>query len=175
VETAKDTLAHATEEGARLLHEGRDAAVDTYQSARDYALDTAHDVSDRARRAGYRTASYARRASEGTGRFISLHALPLTVVGAGLGWLAWSMRREAMRQPPREAVSARLPASTPSQPTYRTDYERGMPARGNTMSRANTQYQGRAQYGEQDDPRLAGMTTSGNKLMGVRTGRVYEE
>ncbi|MEY4509718.1 MAG: hypothetical protein RLZZ450_1840 [Pseudomonadota bacterium] len=125
VETAKETLTQATQGGARLLHDGRDAALDTYHSARDYALDTAHDVSDRARRSGDRIVRYARRASETTGRFVSVHALPLTVVGAGLGWLAWSIRRDAQR------------------------------------------------HGEL--PRHANMTTCGNRLIGVRTSRVYEE
>jgi hypothetical protein len=179
VDAAKGTLTHATEQGARLLHEGRDAALDGYHSARDYAVDTAYDVGDRARCAGYRTARYARRASEQTGHFLTVHALPLTVVGAGLGWLAWSIRREAQRSVEREPAS--LASSLETRPSYRNDYESSRvyqgstPQRGDTLSRANTQTPSRTPYGEQDDPRLANMTTSGNKLMGVRTGRLYEE
>lgn len=176
VESAKETLTHATEQGSRLLHDGRDAALDTYHAARDYAVDTAYDVSERARHAGTRTVRYARDASATTGHFVSVHALPLTVVGAGLGWLAWSIRREARRQ----SEPADGTFSVETRQTYGNDYRRTPTAqraqlRGNTSSRADFSDRERAQYGEQDDPRLANMTTSGNRLMGVRTGRAYEE
>lgn len=176
VEGAKETLTQATAQGTQLLHDGRDAALDTYHAARDYAVDAAHDVSDRARRAGTRTVRYARAASVSTGQFVSVHALPLTVVGAGLGWLAWSIRREARRK--SEFVDGSFSVET--RPTYGNDYRRTPTAqraqlRGNTSSRADFSDRDGAQYGEQDDPRLTNMDTSGNRLMGVRTGRIYEE
>lgn len=97
VSSAKDAVAHAQDQGAALAHEVRDAAAEQYRSVRDYALDEAHILSDRARRVGSASADYARRAGATSGAFVSANALPLTLIGAGIGWLAWSMRKQTRR------------------------------------------------------------------------------
>lgn len=80
---AREAVSHVQEEGAHLLQSARDVAASSYQSARDFAIEEAHVIGQRARQAGSSTAS-----------FVGANALPLTLIGAGIGWLAWSMRRQ---------------------------------------------------------------------------------
>jgi ElaB/YqjD/DUF883 family membrane-anchored ribosome-binding protein len=94
VASAKDSVLHARDEGAALLSDARASASESYRSARDYALEEAQVLSERARRAGYASADYARRAGASTGEFVTQNALPLTLIGAGIGWLAWSLRKQ---------------------------------------------------------------------------------
>jgi ElaB/YqjD/DUF883 family membrane-anchored ribosome-binding protein len=93
---AKDVVAHAQEEGAHLLQGARDVASSSYQSAREFAIEEAQIISDRARRAGSASADYARRAGSSTASFVSANAVPLTLIGAGIGWLAWSLRKQSV-------------------------------------------------------------------------------
>ncbi|MDB4977526.1 MAG: hypothetical protein JWN48_5867 [Myxococcaceae bacterium] len=97
VSSARDTVAHAEDRAAALAHDVRDTATEQYQRARDYALDEAQQLGERARRAGYVGADYARRAGASTGQFVTTNALPLTLIGAGIGWLAWSLRQQRQR------------------------------------------------------------------------------
>ena len=94
---AKDAVAHVQEESAHLLHDARDAASSSYRAAREYALEEAQVLSERARRAGNVSADYARRAGASTADFVSTNAIPLTLIGAGIGWLAWSLRKQSQR------------------------------------------------------------------------------
>lgn len=107
VSGAKEVLSDVKQEASALLHDAQDAAVDTYDSARGYAVNVAHDASELAQRASERTVSYVRRASTATGKFATVHALPLAAVGASLGWLAWSMRSNSRRS------ERELPTRTP--------------------------------------------------------------
>lgn len=93
---ARDVVSHAQEEGAHLLQSARDVASSSYQSARDFAIEEAQIIGDRARRAGYASADYARRAGSSTASFVSANAVPLTLIGAGIGWLAWSLRKQSV-------------------------------------------------------------------------------
>ena len=153
VTSAKEALTQAKDQGSAIVHDVTDAALDTYNSARDYATHAAHDASELAQRAGAQTASYVRKASTATGRFVSVHALPLTLVGASLGWLAWSIRQDA-----RRSVSLQRP---PTQTRLQTTIEsRRYPALSPDQARVP----------------LSGATPSGAKLMGVRVRDVgYEE
>jgi len=112
---AKDAALDARDQGAQIARDARDAAADTYRQARDatgeqyrraldaasetydsvrsYAIDEAQELSERAREIGSVTAGYARRASANTGEFVSANAIPLTLIGAGIGLLAWNLRR----------------------------------------------------------------------------------
>ena len=107
-DNARGVLADAKQEGAAMIRETKDSAVEALRSARDDALesasDVAHDLGDRAREAAYRTADYAqraghvtadyaRRAGTATGDFVTANAIPLTLIGLGVGWLALGMRR----------------------------------------------------------------------------------
>jgi len=95
---AKDVAAHLQQEGASLLGEARDAASSSYRSARDYASEEAHLLTERARRAGSAGADYARRAGVSTAGFVSHNAVPLTLIGLGIGWLTWSLRSQNQRR-----------------------------------------------------------------------------
>jgi len=95
---AKDVVTRVQEEGTSLYQEARDAAAASYRSAREYASEEAHILSERARRAGAASADYARRAGTSTAAFVSTNAIPLTLIGAGIGWLAWSLRTQNQRQ-----------------------------------------------------------------------------
>jgi hypothetical protein len=167
VSSTKEMVEKAKDEGGSLLNEARDATVETAHEAREYALetvhglsdraheageyalDTVHKLSDRAQLAGRQTVHYVRGASRATGRFVSVHALPLTVVGAGLGWLAWNMRQDWRRQ---------------------ASLERPRPARRATISGPS-----RDLGGAYRDARLGAATTSGTP-MGVRTsGSGYQD
>lgn len=116
---AKGVLSDAKHEGATMIRETKDKAVDSLRSARDEALESAsgiaHDLGDRAReaghltadyahragdyaqRAGAATADYARRAGSATGEFVTANAIPLSLIGLGVGWLALSLRRAGER------------------------------------------------------------------------------
>jgi ElaB/YqjD/DUF883 family membrane-anchored ribosome-binding protein len=97
-ESAKDLLHDATDaakEGAKgVFRDAKDAAVESLRHAKDHAIDsiseTYHEVSERVQSAGSSTAL-----------FVSTHAIPLSLVGLGLGWLALSMghaRRQQLRE-----------------------------------------------------------------------------
>lgn len=103
-ENAKGILSDAKQEGATMIRETKDAAVGSLTSARDRAVDavseTAHGLSDRARHAGEmagdyarRAGGYAQRAGTATTDFVTTNAIPLSLIGLGVGWLALSMRR----------------------------------------------------------------------------------
>lgn len=96
-ESAKQVFHEAKDvarEGAKnVMRDAKDAAVESLRHAKDHALDsiseTYHDVSRRMQDAGGSTAL-----------FVSTHAIPLSLVGLGLGWLALSVshsRRQLLR------------------------------------------------------------------------------
>lgn len=102
-ENAKGVLADAKEEGATMVRDVKDSAVGSLRSARDNAVEavseTVHDLGERAREAGAITADYARQAGEyardagsATASFVAANAIPLSLIGLGVGWLALSMR-----------------------------------------------------------------------------------
>jgi len=119
-ENAKGVLSDAKQEGATMVREAKDAAVGSLRDARDNAVetvsDTLHDLGDRARVAGQKTADlarhagevtadyarqaggYARRAGGATGGFVAANAVPLSLIGIGVGLLALSVRRSASQQ-----------------------------------------------------------------------------
>jgi len=152
VSGAKEALSDVRHEASALLHDAHDVAVDSYDSARGYALDVAHDASALAQHASERTADYVRRASTATGRFATVHALPLAAVGASLGWLAWSMRSHSRRRAPEFAPpTPRLRATLAARrPPIQDDARELRTSRGAS-------------------------TTSGAKLMGVRSPDVRYE
>ncbi len=75
---AKEVLRDAKEEAANMLRNAKDHAIES-------VTDTVHELSDRARRAG----------TAATG-FASTHAVPLTLLGLGAGWLMLSLRHQRM-------------------------------------------------------------------------------
>lgn len=102
---AKGVLADAKAEGATMIRETKDKAIDVVRSAGDSvrrtAHDAAHEIGMRSRQVGDMTADYARRggryalrAGEATGDFVADNAIPLSLIGLGVGWLALSLRRQ---------------------------------------------------------------------------------
>jgi ElaB/YqjD/DUF883 family membrane-anchored ribosome-binding protein len=82
----------AAKEGAKdVIREAKDAAVESLRYAKDHAIDsiseTYHDVSQRVQDAGGATAV-----------FVSTHAIPLSLVGVGVGWLALSVGHARRQQ-----------------------------------------------------------------------------
>ena len=144
VSGTKEVLNDVTHQASALLHDAQDVALDSYDAARDYALDAVHDASELAQRASERTVRYVRGASTATGKFATIHALPLLAVGASLAWLAWSVRSNSRR------TELDLARRTP-------------------RSRATLEAR-RAPIQEQRELRASSVapTTSGAKLLGVR-------
>lgn len=62
-----------------------------YQSAGEYA----HDAADYARDGMQTAGRFARRAGSSGVSFLGAHALPLTMIGLGVGWLALSMQQQS--------------------------------------------------------------------------------
>lgn len=94
-EDAKEVIHHAADaarEGARyIVRDAKDAAFDSLRSAKDHAIESLDEVSERARSAGHAASD-----------FVATHAIPLTLLGAGAGWLMISLshqRRLASRRP----------------------------------------------------------------------------
>ncbi|HEX5659288.1 MAG TPA: hypothetical protein VFX59_18970 [Polyangiales bacterium] len=88
----------------RDLNERVAAVRDDVLVAKDRALEAAHDygdriqrsaseLGDRARHYGAAGADYARRAGSSTASFAADNALPLGLIGLGVGWLVLSARR----------------------------------------------------------------------------------
>lgn len=96
---ASDTIRDAKEAAVGTLRHATDAAVGSLREAKDHAFDavteTAHEIGARAQRVGYATSN-----------FVSTHAIPLSLVGLGIGWLMLSMnhatRREQGQRLPRD-------------------------------------------------------------------------
>jgi ElaB/YqjD/DUF883 family membrane-anchored ribosome-binding protein len=94
-EEAKEVISHAADvarEGAKhIVHDARDAAFDSLRHAREHAFDSLSDgveqVSQRARAAGHNVSD-----------FVATHAVPLTLLGAGAGWLLVSMSHQRRLQ-----------------------------------------------------------------------------
>jgi ElaB/YqjD/DUF883 family membrane-anchored ribosome-binding protein len=87
---ASDTIRDAKEAAVGTLRHATDAAVGSLREAKDHAFEavseTAHEIGERAQRAGYATSN-----------FVSTHAIPLSLVGIGLGWLMLSMNHANKR------------------------------------------------------------------------------
>jgi hypothetical protein len=103
-------------------------------------------VSERAGELAHATSRYARRTRKAGARFVSGNALPLSLIGAGLGWLVWNNMRSDTR------------AERPSvQPAH---------ARRSRMPTL---------LNERSVPHTGAPTTTGEKLIGVRTGEVHRD
>jgi Protein of unknown function (DUF3618) len=91
---AKEVIHHATDaarEGARhMVHDAKEAALDSLRSAKDHAFDS---ISDSVQLVGTR----ARRAGHAASDFVAAHAIPLSLLGAGVGWLLISLSYQRRR------------------------------------------------------------------------------
>jgi ElaB/YqjD/DUF883 family membrane-anchored ribosome-binding protein len=80
---------HLKQEAKEVLRDAKEEATNMLRTAKDHAIesvtDTVHELSDRARRAGTAATDFA-----------STHAVPLTVLGLGAGWLFLSLRHQRM-------------------------------------------------------------------------------
>ena len=121
VESAREVAAHAVDSAGALLHEAGDKASSSY----NYLARRAEEIGERAGAAVGTAMDETRRASSSVGRFASAHALPLLMIGAGIGWLGMSMRKQR-RSFPTEDFTTR-PYRTNDQyrtaDEYRTDDE----------------------------------------------------
>jgi len=77
------------QEAKEVLRDAKEEAIDMLRNAKNHAIesvtDTMHELSDRARHAGTEAAGFA-----------STHAVPLTLLGLGAGWLMLSLRHRRM-------------------------------------------------------------------------------
>ncbi len=94
---------HLKQDAKALLRDAKEEATDMLRTAKNNAIesvtDTVHEISDRARRAG----------SAATG-FAATHAVPLTLIGVGAGWLMLSLRRDrATADSPHRAATGEVP------------------------------------------------------------------
>ncbi|HEY6880698.1 MAG TPA: hypothetical protein VI299_21895 [Polyangiales bacterium] len=112
VAASGELVGELKEQASNLTQDVRSAAAGAY----DHAAEIVEDVTERARELGSDAAHYAANAGSATARFVSRHALPLSLITAGLGWLAWSMRRGSR---PTVPVRRRMAAS----PTPRLEYD----------------------------------------------------
>jgi ElaB/YqjD/DUF883 family membrane-anchored ribosome-binding protein len=84
---ASDSIQEAKEAASDSIREARDAAVGSLREAKDHAFAS---VTDAARDIGRR----AQRAGSATSEFTLTHALPLSLVGLGVGWLMLSIQHQ---------------------------------------------------------------------------------
>jgi len=86
-EAAVGSLRDVKDSAVGSLREAKDSAVESFRSAKDTAIhavsDTAHEIGTQAKRAGGATA-----------QFVAENAVPLSLIGAGIAWLTWSLRRD---------------------------------------------------------------------------------
>jgi hypothetical protein len=94
-EDAKEVIHHASDaarEGARhMVHEAKEAALGSLRSAKDHAFDSISD-------SVYVVGTRARQAGHAVSDFVAAHAIPLTLLGAGAGWLLINMSYQRRRQ-----------------------------------------------------------------------------
>jgi len=85
------------EEAKEALHDMKESAVDSLRSTKNQAVDSLRTAKERAVDSMSETAGQiryrARRAGAATSGFVTSNAVPLAVIGLGMGWLALSMRR----------------------------------------------------------------------------------
>lgn len=90
-EAASGSLREAKEVAAGSIRDAKDAAVGSLRDAKDTALyavtETAHEIGVRAQRVGRVTSS-----------FVSANALPLGLMGLGVGWLMLSINHSRNRR-----------------------------------------------------------------------------
>lgn len=124
--------ASITSPNKSATHGSDNVAVETDDLAHD-ALDKAADV---AHEAGDRAVSFVRRTSVATGTFVRLHPLPLTALGASLGWLFLSMRasRTSARRFEVESRRPRLGDLDVDRPLAQEGAHRGQTKRGTLLS-----------------------------------------
>lgn len=88
---AADSIREARYAASDSIREARDVAVGSLREAKEHAFEsvteTVSDIGRRAQRAGYATSD-----------FVSTHAVPLTLVGLGVGWLMLSMNHQKKRE-----------------------------------------------------------------------------
>jgi len=87
---AADSIREARTVATDSIREAKDAAFGSLREAKDHAIEsvseTVGDIGRRAQRVGYATSD-----------FVSTHAVPLTLVGLGVGWLMLSMNHQKKR------------------------------------------------------------------------------
>lgn len=87
----KEVIHHARDaarEGAKdMVHDAKEAAVDTLRNAKDHAIES---ISEGVNTVG----KAARAATQSASRFTTANAIPLALLGAGTGWLLWSLSKQ---------------------------------------------------------------------------------
>jgi hypothetical protein len=98
-EEAKQIIQHAadaTREGAKhIVHDAKDAALDSLRNAKDAAFGSLRNAKEHAfesvSEGGRQMGVMARKAGREVSDFAGTNALPLTLLGAGAGWLLMTM------------------------------------------------------------------------------------
>jgi ElaB/YqjD/DUF883 family membrane-anchored ribosome-binding protein len=153
----EDKLEQVKEQGQQLLHDASEKAGRAYRSASDYA----HQAADGVRHQAHAAGQYAQRAGGESLSFMSTHALPLSMIGLGVGWLAVSMRAHSRR---RYTYVDQVDRQT--MPTLRGKYREPLAGDYAEPVREQRASDHRAAYGE---PQVSDGTSTSKKLIGVRT------
>jgi ElaB/YqjD/DUF883 family membrane-anchored ribosome-binding protein len=143
-EATSDLRARAQDVASDVRSRAQEVASDLRTRTHDYA-ERAQEYASQAYDYGQRVGARAATGARSVGDFATTHALPLTLVGASLGYLLWSIQRE--RQTRLAPVEVPYYRTRSFAPTYeRPDFR--------------------------DAPSVA-PTTTGERLLGVRAPRDY--
>jgi hypothetical protein len=86
-EEAREVIQDAKEGAKEVIRDARDAAADSLRSAKEQALgavsETVDDIKDE-----------ARRVTRATTQFVGRNAVPLTLIGLGVGWLMLTRKQD---------------------------------------------------------------------------------
>jgi len=108
-ENAKEVIREAKSAAAESIREARSAATDSLRDVKDAAVGSLREAKDKT----FETVSdtvhvigrSAQRATSVTGEFVGAHAVPLALVGLGVGWLMLSMNHQRRRESDRYLAS----------------------------------------------------------------------
>lgn len=104
-ENAKEVIREVKHAATDSIREARSAASDSIREAKDAAVGSLRDAKDHAIESVSETVGVigrgAQRATHITTDFVSAHAVPLTLVGLGIGWLMLSMNHQTRRESQR--------------------------------------------------------------------------
>lgn len=105
-ENAKEVIREAKDAAAESIREARHAATDSLREVKDAAVGSLRVAKDQAFETVSETMGVigrgAQRATHVTTDFVSANAVPLTLMGLGVGWLMLSMNHEKRRVSQRD-------------------------------------------------------------------------
>jgi len=108
-ENAKEVIREAKTAAAESIREARTVATDSLRDVKDAAVGSLREAKDKTFETVSDTVHVigrgAQRATNVTGEFVTAHAVPLALVGMGVGWLMLSMNHQRRRESDRHLAS----------------------------------------------------------------------